>query len=355
VSRCLRQHTIGKLTRGLIANLSRERFEVVVFQGGVRDPMGAAIAATADRAEWMPPSLDGAREQIADAHLDLLFYPDIGMDTLTYFLAFGRLAPVQVVTWGHPVTTGVPGVDYFVSAEALEPAGAEGEYTERLVRLSHLPTYYYRPPDPAAAPDRGRLGLPEDAHLYVCPQSLFKLHPDFDGIVGEILRRDGKGRLVLLEGQAAHWAECVRGRLARACPDVVERVVFVPRQSFEGFQNLLQVADVVLDPVHFTGGNSTYEGLALGAPIVTWPSGRMRGRVTYGCYRQMGWEELVAESHEGYVERAVRVATDREWRAAVCARIRETSGVLYEDRTPVRELEAFFETAVAAAREAGGR
>ncbi len=50
-----------------------------------------------ERATSSPPS-----------SLDILFYPDLGMTPLTYFLAFARLAPVQCVSWGHPVTTGIP-------------------------------------------------------------------------------------------------------------------------------------------------------------------------------------------------------------------------------------------------------
>ena len=51
---------------------------------------------------------------ISDLKLHVLFYPDIGMEPFTYFLSFSRLAPVQAVTHGHPCTTGVPEIDYFV-------------------------------------------------------------------------------------------------------------------------------------------------------------------------------------------------------------------------------------------------
>ena len=101
--------------------------------------MATAIGQSAERAERLSGALDVARRQIAAAELDIVFYPDIGMEALTYFLAFARLAPVQCVTWGHPVTTGIPALDYFVSSELLEPDGAEAHYAERLVRLPRLP------------------------------------------------------------------------------------------------------------------------------------------------------------------------------------------------------------------------
>ncbi len=116
-------HTIGKLNLGLIQMLDRERFEVVVFRfPRSEDPMSRAIAMAADRTITLPPHLLAAREQIAQERLDVLLYTDVGMDSLPYYLAHGRLAPVQCVTWGHPLTTGLPTIDYFISSVDLEPS-----------------------------------------------------------------------------------------------------------------------------------------------------------------------------------------------------------------------------------------
>jgi predicted O-linked N-acetylglucosamine transferase (SPINDLY family) len=347
VSRYLYSHTIGKLMRGFVEELDRERFEVVVIDAGApRDDMAAAIAAAADRSIRIPRRLGEARQRIADLALDLLFYPDIGMDSFTAFLAFSRLAPAQLTTWGHPVTTGLPSIDWFVSAEGLEPDGAETLYTERLALLTRLPTCY-RPLDASDVPSdpaecRRQLGLDPDATLYVCPQSLFKLHPDNDAVIGEILRRDPRGVLILLQGQSAYWTAAVVERFSRAFPDVVDRVQFLGRLTLPGFLTLLRVADVVLDPLHWTGGNSTYEAFALGVPVVTWAGAFMRGRVTTVASRQIGVTDLIAPDPETYVDLAVRLAHDRAWRAELEKRLRAGHPRLFDDVGAVRELEAVF-------------
>ena len=136
------------------------------------------------------------------------------MSALTYFLAFARLAPLQCLTWGHPDTTGIANLDRFLSCDAMEPAGAERHYSETLVRLPGPTLHYARPALPARLKPRSAFGLPDDAHLYVCPQSLFKIHPDFDRALVELLRRDPQGLVVLISGRDRNLDELLRRRLA---------------------------------------------------------------------------------------------------------------------------------------------
>ncbi len=343
VSTSLFEHTIGKFYHGIIQKLSRERFEVVAVRPPQdADALGDAIARAADRNVEIPYDLYRAREIIAAERLDIIFYPDIGMTPLTYFLAFARLAPVQCVSWGHPVTTGIPAIDYFISARSIEPPDAQLHYSERLILLDRLPTYYRRPHHEATAFSRAEFGFPADARLYLCPQSLFKLHPDFDVVLATLLRRDPKARLLLLSGVHKHWDRLLAGRIAKAFPDVVDRVIFVPRIPQAEFFRLLMMADVILDPPFFGGGNTSYEAFAMGLPIVTWPGSFMRGRVTEGCYRRMGFTELVADGLDSYVEIASRLATDAPWREQVKTEIAARAGVLYEDAQVIGELEEFL-------------
>lgn len=347
VSRYLRRHTIGKLYRGLLRELDRGRFETVLFHFGLPDDESRAIAAEADRAVPLAGPLRTMRERVAAERLDVLLYTDVGMEPTTYFLAFARLAPVQCVSWGHPVTTGIPNVDLFISSTLVEPEGAEAHYSERLARLSTLPTCY-QPPPFDLAPDRAGFGLDPDERLYACPQSLFKMHPAFDPILADLLRRDPRGRLLLIEGSCAAWTERLMARFRQSLSDVVERVTLLPRQPEDRFLRLLATADVLLDPLHFGSGNTAFEAFAVGTPLVTLPGAYMRGRVTLGCCRRMGLDDCVARDAGDYVEKAVRLAGDAEWRASVVAAMRARRSLLYDDLLAVREVEGVFEEALAA-------
>jgi protein O-GlcNAc transferase len=361
LSRYFCWHSIGKTSRGLIEHFDRERFEVYVLRvvPSTSDDTTVQIRGAADHYLEVSgdlAALEPTHRQLAALELDVLFYQDIGMDPLPYFLAFARLAPLQCVSYGHPNTTGVPAVDYFISNDLYETAESAGHYSERLALLHDLPTlaYYYRPQPPQELAGRAALGLPEDATLYVCPQTLFKIHPDFDALLKAILERDPRGRLVLIRASLAQWNDALLARFRRHMPEVVERILFLPALPGEKFMQMLALSDVMLDPLHFNGMNSSLEALAVGLPVVTLPTRLQRGRHTRAMYLKMGISDCLAGSEQEYVDIAVRLGTQPELRHQLQQRILSRNHVLYEDRAVVREFERFFTGTVAAVAAANG-
>ncbi|MGO9803430.1 MAG: tetratricopeptide repeat protein [Steroidobacteraceae bacterium] len=354
ISHFLRSHSIGKVARGLIAELSRKEFEVYVLNipPVAVDDTARWIQARCDHWMILADALPAAREQIAALALDILFYQDIGMEPYSYLLALARLAPVQCVSYGHPDTTGIPNMDYYVSNDLYEPPGAAGHYSERLFELHALPTlaYYFRPPVPQ--PTRADLGLAARTRLYVCPQSLFKLHPDFDALLSRILQRDGAGRVLLFAGECAEWSVMLQRRFRRSMPDVAGRIDFLPRQPYARFLEVLSAADVVLDTPHFNGMITSLDAFSVGTPIITLPGSLQRGRVTQAMYRAMGIEDGIAASADQYADLAADIAMDPARRRAFHELILERNHRLFEDRRAVVEFERFF---LAAHQESIGR
>jgi len=324
VSSYFHSHSVGRTTYGLIRDLPRDRFDVRVFAiGPHNDAMAHAIRIAADGYAALPADVERARAAIAAAELDILLFADIGMHPVTTFLSFWRLAPLQLTTWGHSVTSGIDTVDYYVSSDAIEPANAQELYSEKLLRMpGYFLPRYQRPPAVPAAAGRGQ-------RVYFCPQTLFKLHPDFDRALKGILERDAKGEILLLGGTPA-WEEQVRARLARTLGDAASRVRFMPPASHAAFLAQIAASDVIIDPFHFGGCNTSCEALALGVPVVTLPSFQLPGRFTMGLYREMGLDACIAQSEEDFVDRAVRLATEPERRRLVSAQILERAAALFD-------------------------
>ena len=354
ISKYLHEHTIGRLNASFLHHLDRARFELTVFTWGTAgDPIARGIEADADVVVTLGGSIHENRTRIAGQRLDLLLYCDIGMEPMTYWLAFSRLAPVQCVTWGHPVTTGLPHMDYFVSSELIEAPGAAGHYSEELACIpkEHAHVCY---PRPTAIPPLGRrsLGVIGDETIYACVQTLFKLHPDFDDILSGILRADPRG-IVLLIDHPRHLRPALLGRWRESLGGLSERIRFLPPCDRAEFLGRLGAADVVLDTPHFSGGNSTLEALAAGTPVVTLPGEYAKSRLTLAAYRRIGVEDCIASDARRYIELAVKLGTDAEYRHATRSRIAAASHRLFDDVGTVRALERILDERIERARRDG--
>ena len=140
-------------------------------------------------------------------------------------------------------------------------------------------------------------------------------------------------------------------RFATTVPDIADRILFIAQMPDSDYLHLIAAAHVVLDPLHFGGGTTAFDALALAQPVVTLPGQFQHGRFAYALYRKMGLDEGVARDPEDYVRRAVRLATERDYRAAVRKSLAEAAGLLFEDQAVVRTHEAVFRRLLAEARQ----
>jgi protein O-GlcNAc transferase len=293
----------------------------------------------------LPTSIVQCVSTLHQADLDVLFFFEVGTDVKNYLLSLYRFAPVQCTSWGYPTTSGSPNMDYYISSALLEPENAQRHYREKLLLMDSLPSYFESPKLPTVFKTRAELGLSDEMRLYVCPQTLLKFHPDFDEILAGILVQDPLGWIILPEGLYPIWTEQLQRRFQATIP-AVDRIRFLPQLAYEDYLSLLHHSDVLLDPLYFGGGLTTYEMLALGKPIVTLPGESMRGRFTLGCYRKMGVMDCVVESRRAYIALAVKLATDVDYRHSVQTKISAASSVLFDDMSAVREMEQLLIQAV---------
>jgi predicted O-linked N-acetylglucosamine transferase (SPINDLY family) len=149
VSGFFQDHTISRLfLEGWLTEFDRDRFELTAFHTGrMSDAVTARLAAADCRFVHGLNSPAAWHAAVSAALPHVLLYPEIGMDPMAARLAAQRLAPVQCVSWGQPETSGLPTMDYFLSADLMEPPNAEAHYTEHLVRLPGLGLHFCRMPD----------------------------------------------------------------------------------------------------------------------------------------------------------------------------------------------------------------
>jgi CRISPR-associated protein Csy1 len=355
VSALLRECTVGRYFARWLTDLDREHFEVCVYSlsAGV-DAVTTAIAARADRmhsfggGEALPSTIAPV---IRSERLDVLVYPELGMGQVTFALASMRLAPRQYAAWGHPVTTGHATIDGFLSCAAMEPEDADLHYTERLVRLPGIGTRFRRQTLPAPI-EREAYSLPRDATLLLCPQSLFKIHPDNDELFARVLIANPRAVLVLFAGRHRAVTDQFMRRLARCFEQhglpIRERTRVLPQLPHDDYLAVNLACDAMLDTMRWSGGQTSVDALDCGLPVVTLPGTMMRGRQSAGMLSLLGLHELIAADPDDYIGIATRLCQDGTWRGELAASIRERNGMLFDDPAPLDALEAFYREAVSA-------
>lgn len=334
-----------KCMRGILNNLTSGMLDIYIV---CSSPNGENILRPAILKQTIKylsiaPRIDIAIQQVHAARFDILYYWEVGTDTVNYFLPFCQLAPVQCTSWGWPVTSGIPTMNYFLSCTLLETGNSWEQYSEKLICFKKLPTYYYRPPVPKELKNKTHFGLLPDDHIYLCAQNLRKVHPDMDGIFLRILQNDTQGILVFIEDKQTFITAKLKDRLQKNCSPVHDRIRFLNRMAEPDYLNLVAISEVILDTLHYTGGaNTAYDAFAAGTPYITLPLNSHRSRYGAAAYQQLGVTDLIARDQDDYVAKAIKVANEPWYRANLSREILERTDRIFEDQEAVQELEHFF-------------
>ena len=349
VSGFFRWHTVWKLfIRGWAGRLDRRKFEVFGYHTGtVRD---AATAASADLCEYFVPGplpAERWRERVLADAPDVLIYPEVGMDATAGWLAAQRLAPTQCVAWGHPETSGLPTLDYFLTSAAMEPADGRQHYSEQLIALPNLSIYWEPLDGQPASLARSEFGFRSGAILFWCAQSLYKYLPQYDCVFPRIAAEAGDCQFVFVRyPHGDHVTDLFRRRLDRSFAaygrDAADHCVILPVLDQQRFAAACGLCDIVLDSIGWSGGATSLESLAHDLPIVTLPGSLMRGRHTMAMLELIGVTDTIAATLDDYVRLAARLARDPDWRMEIRKAIAGAKHRLYRDDACISALEEFL-------------
>ena len=284
---------------------------------------------------------------IRELELDVLLYPEIGMCAFTYILAHTRLATTQAVTWGHSETSGIPTVDYYVSSKLYEDKDiCEANYSEKLITMNSLSTYYYNLnilPD-CTSLSESLVGIKRNHRFYNTHrtygifQTMFKYHPDTISIIKDILERDPNGIMVVLLDNHPAWISHMEDKLGPLC----SRLRMVDKMNKQNYCRMLRCMDILIDTYPFGGCNTTLDALFYKKIVMTVPSSKLNGRFTYGFYQKMGITEPICSSIAELVDKTVFYASNELERMKLEDRIHEKSVLLYEELDSIIEWNSLI-------------
>ena len=337
-------------TAGIIERLDPNRFEPLVFCfESSQQHCRRALPEERIRIVVLPRNFEQAANVMRDTACDVIYYWKVEPGTWNPFLAMTYPAPIQCTSWGTLGTSGIDAIDYYLTSPFMEPEHIDilPHYTEKVEMLATFPMFEPRTILPQNV-SRAEYNLPPQGAIYFCPHRISKYHPSFDGLMKRILDCDTNGCLVLkIDSSQSTPVRHLKRRLEKNLgQSLMKRVFFFDTLSYENYRRLFSLATCVLDSPVFTGGYTAYDALSYGIPLVTRPGTIGVQTFTAGFYRKLQMPEMVTHSADQYVEMALKIGTDSDFRDAISRRILDRCDILFCEDLAVREFERFFEKAI---------
>jgi predicted O-linked N-acetylglucosamine transferase (SPINDLY family) len=343
----LRAHAVGFLTTELLELHDRKKVEIFVYYCGISadDSIKTRIKAGVDH--WVDIAAlnekQAAKQVISDGIDILVDLNGYSKDARTKLLAL-RPAPIIVNWLGYPGTMGSPYHHYIVADDYIIPPGFEIYYSEKVMRLP-----CYQPNDRKREISDARLsrrdvGLPDDAMVYCCFNGSHKVTRFVFEAWMKIIAQVPSSVLWFLAA-GSDTQERLQQR-AEQYGIARDRLIFADRKPNYDHLPRFPLADVFLDTLPYGAHTTASDAMWMGLPVLTVSGRSFASRVCGSLVRAAGLGELVCNSFDEYVARAIEFGRDRSklngYRERLVAE--RDKCVLFDTPALARHLEALYES-----------
>lgn len=339
-------HAVGYLICDIFEFHDRNRFEITVFNLSERtnDPIQTKIMAGVD--DWA--DIRGVTDTDAAANIvargiDILLDMNGHTNYQRPRLLAMKPAPIIVNWLGYPGTMGSDAHQYIIADDFIIPSSYEKYYSEKVLRLP-----CYQPNGrlyevPASTSSRADLGLPDTGVVFCCFNGAVKITAPVFSRWMTILA-SVPGSVLWLRGAGADTEQRLRNEAARR-EVAPERLVFLPFRSNTEYLACHRHADIFLDTFPYGAHTTASDALRMGIPIVTLAGIGFASRVCGSLSRAAGLPDLVCETTEDYVARAIDLGNNHKKREQMKERLRKSlpGSTLFDAKRLVSYLEALFE------------
>ncbi|WP_092989824.1 glycosyl transferase [Rhizobium sp. NFR03] len=345
VSSDLRDHAVGFALSEVLELHDKKKVEIFAYYCGeprTDDATQTRIRAAVDH--WHDiatfSDLDAAKQILAD-EIDILV--DVNGYTKharTKIFAY-RPAPVIVNFCGYPGTMASPVHQYIIADEQIIPPENELYYTEKVLRIPcNQPVDRKRTIAPK--PTRQAAGLPEDAFVFACFNGSQKTTAACFSRWMVILAAVPGSVLWLLGA-----SEPVNERLRQLAVDhgvEPDRLIFAPKVPNAFHLARIGVADLFLDTFPYGAHSTAADAVTMGLPVLTLRGKGFASRFCGSIVSAAGIPEMICETPDAYVGKAIAYARDPKSLQAVRESLqaqRETCA-LRDIPALVRRLEELY-------------
>jgi predicted O-linked N-acetylglucosamine transferase (SPINDLY family) len=342
-------HPVSQAIGPVLSRHDRERFIVMAYSYGPDDgsQWRRRIEAGADRFIDLRDLTDeDAARRIHDDGVDILIDLTVWTANARLEIAARRPAPLQLQYLGFPGTSGSAIFDYAIVDSVVVPPENRDFWSERLL---FMPRCYF-PADrdqqtTATGLRRSDCGLPEDGIVLCSFNQGFKIDRRVFAAWMRLLR-ELPGAVLWLSQVNPEAQERLR-REAGGQGVAPARLIFAPRVDEKSRHiERLALSDVALDPFAYNGHMTTVDALLAGVPVVTMLGTHFPSRVSASMLKAVGLDELIAGDAEAYVQLALRLGRDPNYRARLRERLdlARRSAPFFDPAQSAADLERLYES-----------
>ena len=299
------RHAMYRCYRPLIVTLN-EFFDTVAISDA--DMIDAAADSLFDEVIALPkkrPSIQDIAALIQAQKADVIFYPSIGMSYWAVMTAGLRLAPVQIMSHGHPATSKLDTIDYaYVPHLEGDPGAIHSERT--VVGQTNL--RFERPVDlPEVLPN---LLHPSDREVRIAVNAkVMKLSWRLVEICKRIEREATVPvKFSFFPGELKAYMDGIDAAIRAQIPSAT----VVPYSGYGKFLNEISKCDLALSAFPFGNTNSTVDTCLLGLPTVVHFGQECPAQTDALVMRSAGLPEwLICDNDEDYFQTALSLVNSK--------------------------------------------
>lgn len=344
-----RDHPVGILIENLLKLHDREKFEIFGFflNPACGDALEQRLIASFDGVIDLHNTSDQAAVDLIISNcLDIAIDLNGHTSGARTALFARKLAPIQINYLGYAGTSGTNFYDALVADKVVVPEEYQSYYSEP---IAYLPNSFF-PVDTSISvgsfgplPARASQGLPDVGFIFACFNNAYKITPFiFDVWMG--LLRDLPDSVLWLSKPSIKAQSNLQQEAERRGVDS-SRLIFATRTPGR-LEHLsrLRLADLFLDTPNYNAHATTADALWAGLPVLTQIGHTFAGRVAASQITALGLSELIANSEDEYIAKALEFATNPSTLKAVRQRLEDNraQSPLFDTRRYVNDLEAIY-------------
>jgi len=312
ISPDFREHAVGKIVKNMFSSHDRVRFEIhaystIDYNDAITETirngcdyfvnisaMTAEAAARKINADGIHILIDLAGRTIGNGEEILALQP----------------APIQAYFLGYPDTMGADFIQYAIGDNWLITPEIAQTYTEEIIYLPHA-FFSSSMEISERTMTKAEFGIPDDAFVFCCFNSHYKITPDLFDIWMRILvgtRQCRVPSILWLTGGSETLIANLRREAEKRGIDG-NRLFFTEKLPNSEYLSRYRLADLFLDTFIYNGGSTAISALYAGCPVLTRPGKTNASRMGASICAAAKLNSLICSSSQEYEKQAIYLAT----------------------------------------------